>query len=81
MAAMTTQLAWGAITFQSGYEAAEQLTYMKECVQWATDYFIAAHKSDFELIAQVRQHPHHNIFKGVVALFYVSFASSCATFS
>jgi endoglucanase len=53
MAAMTTQLAWGAISFQSGYEKAGQLQYMKECLQWATDYFIAAHTSTNEFYGQV----------------------------
>ena len=42
MAAMTTQLAWGAISFQEGYENAGQIKYIKETIQWATDYFIAA---------------------------------------
>jgi endoglucanase len=49
---MTTQLAWGAISFQSGYEKAGQLQYMKECLQWAIDYFIAAHTSTNELYEQ-----------------------------
>jgi endoglucanase len=53
MAAMATQLAWGAISFQDGYEKAEQVQYMKECLQWATDYFIAAHTSTNELYGQV----------------------------
>ena len=53
MAAMTTQLAWGAVTFKEGYEKAGQIQYMKECLQWSTDYFIKAHKSDYELVAQV----------------------------
>ena len=55
MASMTTQLAWGAVTFKDGYEKAGEIQHMKECLKWATDYFIAAHKSDFELIAQVRK--------------------------
>ena len=41
MAAMTTQLAWGAISFQEGYENAGQIKYIKETIQWATDYFVA----------------------------------------
>ena len=53
MAAMTTQLAWGAITFQAGYEAAEQITYMKDCLKWATDYFVAAHQTAESFIGQV----------------------------
>ncbi len=53
MAAFTTQIAWGAVSFQSGYESAGQLHYLKECLQWATDYFIAAHTSTTEFYGQV----------------------------
>ena len=53
MAASVTQLAWGAITFQDGYEMAGQLEYIKECIQWGTDYFIAAHISSDEFVAQI----------------------------
>merc|ERR1711879_388430 len=42
MAHMTTQLAWGAISFEEGYEKACQLEYIKKTIQWATDYFIDA---------------------------------------
>ena len=53
MASMVTQLAWGAITFQSGYEVAGQIENMKKCLQWATDYFIAAHTAPKEFYGQV----------------------------
>ena len=53
MAAMTTQLAWGAISFQEGYEKAGQLGYIKDTIQWATDYFIDAHTSPNTLVGQI----------------------------
>jgi hypothetical protein len=53
MAAMTTQLAWGAISFGSGYAAAGQTEYMRQCLRWSTDYFIAAHTATYELYGQV----------------------------
>ena len=53
MAAMTTQLAWGAISFQGGYEVAGQMKYIKECLQWATDYFMAAHTEKEKFYGQI----------------------------
>jgi len=53
MAAMTTQLAWGAITFAEGYEVAGQTDYMIECLEWATEYFIEAHPQPDFLIGQI----------------------------
>ena len=53
MASAMTQLAWGAISFQSGYEVAGQLQYMKECLQWGTDYLIAAHTGPTEFYGQI----------------------------
>lgn len=53
MASMTTQLAWGGITFNDGYKNAGQVDYMKDCLKWATDYFIAAHPSANEFYGQV----------------------------
>ena len=50
---MTTQMAWGAITFKDGYDSAGQSQYLKSALKWATDYFIAAHTSKFEFIGQV----------------------------
>lgn len=52
MAAMTTQLAWGAITFKEGYVKANQLQYITDALKWATDYFIKCHVSDNELYVQ-----------------------------
>ena len=53
MAGMITQMAWGAITFKDGYISAGQVQYLKGTLKWATDYFIAAHTSKFELVGQV----------------------------
>merc|ERR1712038_133278 len=53
MAHMTTQLAWGAISFQQGYENACQLEYIKETIKWATDYFIDANRLPNEFIGQI----------------------------
>ena len=50
---MVTQLAWGAVTFQAGYEAAGQIDNMRKCLAWATDYFIAAHTGPKEFYGQV----------------------------
>ncbi len=53
MASAATQLAWGAITFRDGYEAAGQTEYIAKCLRWFTDYFVAAHTAEFEFYAQV----------------------------
>ena len=53
MAAMTTQLAWGAISFQEGYENAGQIKYIKETIQWATDYFVAANNLPDRFVGQI----------------------------
>ena len=53
MAAAITQIAWGGLSFQKGYEASSQLNYLKACLKWGTDYFIAAHTSTNEFIGQV----------------------------
>ena len=53
MAATITQIAWGGLSFQSGYETAGQMDYLKACLKWGTDYFIAAHISTNEFIGQV----------------------------
>lgn len=55
MASMTTVLAWGAIEYGDAYTAAGEMSYMKEAVKWATDYFIKAH-------------PEANVFYGQVGL-------------
>jgi len=53
MAHMTTQLAWGAISFEDGYRNACQLEYIKKTIQWATDYFIDANRLPNEFIGQI----------------------------
>jgi endoglucanase len=53
MAFSATALAWGAIEFKAGYEAAGQLTYLKNNLRWANDYFIKCHTSTNELYGQV----------------------------
>ena len=53
MAGMTTQLAWGAISFEYGYTNAGQLEYIKKTIQWATDYFIDANRLPSEFIGQI----------------------------
>ena len=65
MAAMTTQLAWGAISFKNGYISSGQLDYVYECLKWATDYFIEAYHLDtMEFIGQVsKANIFHHIFK------------------
>merc|ERR1712165_300189 len=53
MAHMTTQLAWGAINFQEGYEKTGQMKYIKDTIMWATDYFIDANRLPNEFIGQI----------------------------
>jgi len=53
MASMTTILAWGGISFYGGYENANQLEWLDDCLKWSMDYFIAAHSSDNELVGQI----------------------------
>lgn len=53
MAGAMTQVAWGGISFQAGFEAAGQMDYLKSTLKWGTDYFIAAHSSANEFIGQV----------------------------
>ena len=43
MAGAMTQVAWGGVSFQSGYEAAGQIDHLKAMLKWGTDYIIAAH--------------------------------------
>merc|ERR1719430_1726021 len=38
MAAMTTILSWGGISFYEGYEKAGQLEWMDKCIKWSTDH-------------------------------------------
>jgi len=53
MAAMTVVLAWGGDSFYEGYEKAGQLEWLDNCLKWSLDYFMAAHKSDTELVGQI----------------------------
>ena len=53
MAYVTTMLAWGGITWTRGYDNAGQTGYLKECIRWPVNYFIAAHTSKFEFVGQV----------------------------
>jgi len=53
MAAMTTILSWGGLSFYEGYEKGGQLEWMDKCIKWSTDYFMKAHKSDNELVGQI----------------------------
>jgi hypothetical protein len=53
MAAMTTQMAWGAIAFKDGYSAAGESDNLKAALKWATDYMVECHTSKFEFIGQV----------------------------
>ena len=64
MAAAITQIAWGALSFQSGYESAGQMQYLQACLQWGTDYFIAAHTSKNEFIGQVGDGNIDHVFWG-----------------
>ncbi len=62
MAASATQLGWGAITYQGGYEVAGELDNMVESLQWATDYFVKAHLKDNEFVGQVGRSPKQLMF-------------------
>ena len=53
MAGAMTQVAWGGVSFQSGYEAAGQIDHLKAMLKWGTDYIIAAHTSANEFVGQV----------------------------
>lgn len=54
MAAATTLIAWGAIDFKSGYQAAGEYSATLNTIKWATDYFIKCHTNTNELWAQVK---------------------------
>ena len=53
MAFTITTVAWGMIEFVDAYEHAGESQRGLEMIKWATDYFIAAHPSKYELYAQV----------------------------
>ena len=48
-----TTLAWGGITYQSGYKCAGEFENLLDAIKWGTDYFIKCHVSDNEYYAQV----------------------------
>ena len=64
MAGTITQIAWGGLSFYSGYEIAGQTEYLKACLKWGTDYFIAAHTSTNEFIGQVGDGNIDHVFWG-----------------
>nr|XP_039252311.1 uncharacterized protein LOC120329657 [Styela clava] len=53
MAFSLTTLAWGGIHFRDAYKDAGEYHHMVEAVKWPTEYFIKAHLSKYELVAQV----------------------------
>jgi endoglucanase len=48
-----TILAYGGISYGAAYEAAGQMTHLREAVKWGTDYIIKAHVSTNEFYCQV----------------------------
>nr|WP_239313474.1 glycoside hydrolase family 9 protein [Plantactinospora mayteni] len=53
MAFSTTMLAWGAVEYRSGYQAAGQLPHLLNNLRFVNDYFIRAHPSANVLYGQV----------------------------
>ena len=53
MAAMTTILAWGGVTFRSGYDSAGEWGNFIKTLKWSTDYFVACNSNPSEFIGQV----------------------------
>jgi len=53
MAFTVTTVAWGMIEFEDAYKQAGEYARGLEMIKWATDYFIAAHPTKYELYAQV----------------------------
>lgn len=53
MAASTTLLAWGGITYRTGYANSGQLPYLLNNLRWVADYFVKAHTAPNELYGQV----------------------------
>ena len=52
-AAMTTNLAWGAISFIEGYNNCKELEYIKKTIKWSTDYMIDANRLPEGFIGQI----------------------------
>ncbi|RCH87102.1 hypothetical protein CU097_002569 [Rhizopus azygosporus] len=46
-------LSWGGIDYYKGYELANQASYLREQVKWATDWMIKAHPSKCTLYVQI----------------------------
>ncbi|MFY1669434.1 glycoside hydrolase family 9 protein [Plantactinospora sp. WMMB334] len=53
MAFSATMLAWGAVEYRSGYQAAGQLPHLLDNLRFVNDYFIRAHPSANVLYGQV----------------------------
>ncbi|XP_070574807.1 uncharacterized protein [Ptychodera flava] len=53
MAWSATNLAWGLIQYREAYLEAGQLSYMLDCLRWATDYFLKCHTDENTFYAQV----------------------------
>ncbi|XP_070574808.1 uncharacterized protein [Ptychodera flava] len=53
MAWSATNLAWGLIQYREAYLEAGQLSYMLDCLRWATDYFLVCHTDENTFYAQV----------------------------
>jgi len=53
MAWTATTLAWGVIEFRDAYVDAGEFQHVLNSLKWATDYFIKAHTSKYELYGQV----------------------------
>jgi hypothetical protein len=53
MAFSATMLAWGAIDFAGGYNAAGQMKYLKSNLRFVNDYFIRCHTAPNELWGQL----------------------------
>lgn len=53
MAFSATMLAWGAIDFAGGYNAAGQMSFLKSNLRFVNDYFIRCHTAPNELYGQL----------------------------
>ena len=53
MAWSATTLAWGVIEFKEAYVDSGEYQNVLHSLKWATDYFIKAHTSKYELYGQV----------------------------
>ena len=57
---MTTNLAWGAISFLEGYNNCGELEYIKKTIKWSTDYMIDANRLPNAFVGQIGLgHPDH----------------------